>query len=422
MRPFATYIEYLLMTRHYCYVPGRGAYMLAEEPARFTMADSQSAGQSLFTAPRRVVRFSSLHYHDDGLLANLLMEAEGMTYDEACRYIERQAPLLGDQFLNDAALHTDIDNFGFDDLRLDTWAAIERKKAQAAAPVIPLPAAKAEAEAGDRDTIAIPKYWLRRAVAIVLIGICFFANFIGLNERESKEQLAAIFSVSMFRSASDLTSQSWEEMDDEMLDAEIAAFDQALLAAEDATDADLLADPLATSADADLLAMTEAVPVPDASPSGPTSAAAPKSPAAPIAPAPALDPTKWNESLPMRNMDSELAMAQSPTGRLYYIIIASCPSEADAQRALGNLHNAGYDNVGVLERDGRFRLYVNFFALKSEADAYISKLRQIERFHDAWMLPVRDGSLSHNIKNTYNDNQLSMELSHLNQRTERDQG
>lgn len=411
MRPFATYIEYLLMTRHYCYVPGRGAYMLAEEPARFTMADSQSAGQSLFTAPRRVVRFSSLHYHDDGLLANLLMEAEGMTYDEACRYIERQAPLLGDQFLNDAALHTDIDNFGFDDLRLDTWAAIERKKAQAAAPVIPLPAAKAEAEAGDRDTIAIPKYWLRRAVAIVLIGICFFANFIGLNERESKEQLAAIFNVSMFRHASDLTSQSWEEMDDEMLDAEIEAFDaeseafDAALADLDQPDAD------AGTADADA---GQEIPA-----TGELMASVPHAsqPAAP-----ALDPTKWNESLPMRNMDSELAMAQSPTGRLYYIIIASCPSEADAKRALGNLHNAGYDNVGVLERDGRFRLYVNFFALKSEADAYISKLRQIERFHDAWMLPVRDGSLSHNIKNTYNDNQLSMELSHLNQRTERDQG
>lgn len=408
MRPFATYIEYLLMTRHYCYVPGRGAYMLAEEPARCLMTDSQSNDFSLIAAPRRVVRFSSLHYHDDGLLANLLMEAEGMTYDEACRYIERQMPLLNDQFLQEAALHTDIENFGLEDLHIDTWAAIERKKALAAAPVVELPAAASTAMAEDRDVIAIPKYWLHRAVAILLFIICFFANFIGLNERESKDQLASVFNVCMFRLATDLTSQSWEQLDDALLDAEIEAFDPEAL--------------LAFAEDTDLLAFDAAVPIPDTSPSGPTSAVLSSSPAPAPTAAADLDPTKWNESLPMRNMDSELAMAQSPTGRLYYIIIASCPSEADAQRALGNLHTAGYDNVGVLERDGRFRLYVNFFAIKSEAEAYISKLRQIERFHDAWMLPVRDGSLSHNIKNTYNDNQLSMELSHLNQRTERDQG
>ncbi len=399
MRPFATYIEYLLMTQHYCYVPSRGAYMLAEEHAS-TMFDAEApADKAQLKAPHRVVRFSTLHHHDDGLLCNLLMEAEGMTYDEACRYIERQAPLLSDHFAEQAAVHIDIEHFGFDDLTLESWMAIERKKALAAAAltgdvtqVAPQP--QGRPAAAPADTIAIPKYWLRRVAAILLVILCYFANFLGLTDRVAQEQMASVLDVTMFQRST--PTSSWDEMDEEALDAELEGFDAeavTLSEASDSPETSVLAEASAPSAH-DVTVNATAIP----------------------------DAKMWNESLPMRNMDSQLAMAQSPTGRLYYIIIASCSTESDAQRALGNLHKAGYENVGVLERDGRFRLYVNFFAQKNEADAYISKLRQIERFHDAWMLPVRDGSLSHIIKNTYNDNQLSMELSHLNQRTERDQG
>ena len=128
MRTFATYIEYLLMTRHYCYVPGRGAYMLVDESASFTETpDLGTDSRRLHTiaAPHRIVRFSPLLSHDDGMLANLLMEAEGMTFDEACRYIQRQAPLLTDDFLQSASLHTDADNFGFEHLYVEKWQDIE---------------------------------------------------------------------------------------------------------------------------------------------------------------------------------------------------------------------------------------------------------------------------------------------------------
>ena len=84
MRTFSTYIEYLLMTRHYCYVPGRGAYMLVDESsslAKTPRIGIDSKVLNTISAPHRIVRFSPLLSHDDGMLASLLMEAEGMTFD-----------------------------------------------------------------------------------------------------------------------------------------------------------------------------------------------------------------------------------------------------------------------------------------------------------------------------------------------------
>lgn len=394
MRAFTTYIEYLLMTRHYCYVPGRGAYMLAEEHAAL---DNQ-ADSAEMASPCRTVCFNTFHQHDDGMLANLLMEAEGMTYDEACRYIERQAPLLSDDFLQEATRHTDIENFGFGDIHVDTWAAIERKKALAAAaqegPKLTSETALEPAAKVQHDSISIPKYWIRRAAVVLLIIVCFFANFLGLNDRVAEEQLATVLDINMLQRTA-LVHQTWDESE-EFEEFEEFESSEELEGIEISEESVALDESDVTDSYETTIQTSQTVQT--------------------------LDPTKWNESLPMRSMDSELAMSQSPTGRLYYIIIASCATEADANRALGNLKKAGYDNVGVLERDGRFRLYVNFFVQKSEAEAYLTRVRGIERFHDAWLLPVREGSLSHIIKNTYNDNHVSMELSHLNQRTERDQG
>ena len=179
MRKFATYIEYLLMTRHYCYVPGRGAYMLSDEPA--TMGTHPCIGPDSrrmhkLEAPRRVVRFSPLHHHDDGMLANLLMEAEGMSYDEACRYIERQVALLPEDFHESASLSPDTENFGYKELMIETWGDIEARLKAAATPA--QPAAVAKKNGREADVIAIPRYWAQRVAVVILIAVCFFAIYI----------------------------------------------------------------------------------------------------------------------------------------------------------------------------------------------------------------------------------------------------
>lgn len=382
MRKFSTYIEYLLMTRHYCYVPGKGAYMLSDEPA--TMGKIASIGKDsrrvhTLEAPHRVVRFSPLHTYDDGMLANLLMEAEGMTYDEACRYIERQASLLPDDFHTSTACHIDTENFGYNAISVETWSDIEarlnadkQQEEQSTASV--------KKESLDADVIAIPRYWAQRVAVVLLIAVCFFANFLGFDDQSTQQQYANVIDLSMLQRGSTI-HQSWDDDEEEYdLDSE----DNDI---EESTSEEL----------GEVYSSGEEV---------------------------AEEACISNIKLPEPEMTkkAEETITVAPNGKLYYIIVASCPDQKDAQRAINNLHKLGYDGIGILERDDRCRLYINRFGDRTEAEAYLKTLRQDSNFSSAWLLPVREASLSSIIKNTYDDNQLFMELSHLNQRTERDQG
>lgn len=396
MRTFATYIEYLLMTQHYCYVPGKGAYMLCDEPA--TMGTHPSIGTDSrrvhkLEAPRRVIRFSPLHHHDDGMLANLLMEAEGMSFDEACRYIERQSRLLPEDFEDNASLHIDTDNFGYNELSFETWGDIEARLNAAAHPEQHAPVA--EKKQREADVIAIPRYWAQRVAVVLLIAVCFFASFLGLDDQTTQQQYANVIDLSILQRGNH-SIQSWEGQDNYDLTEE-----------EDSIYAgDELGDIYAYGSDDDEIWSDEEVAAFALNAEDVESEEEEITEAEAEVPAP----------------ETKKAITVAPNGKLYYIIVASCPNQQDAYRALNNLRKQGHNEVGILERDDRFRLYINRFGDKTEAEAYLKVLREDSSFRSAWLLPVREASLSSIIKNTYDDNQLFMELSHLNQRTERDQG
>lgn len=387
MRTFSTYIEYLLMTRHYCYVPGHGAYMLVDEPS--AQAEVRGVGSDIrllhdMKAPHRLVRFSPLHAHDDGILANLLMEAEGMSYDDACRYIERQAPLLSDDFAQSASLHTDTDNFGFENLRLEAWIDIERRLALAE---------KARTEGSDAkpgtiismrrddDTISIPKYWLKRVAVVFLIGTFFFANFVGLNEGTVHK--ASVLNVNAIQHNS-LANQS--------SDNDESARQNALSPSE----VKLIDSVIAGSMDEAALGHRQDL----------------------VATVPVSPVDIYLDS-------AEDAIRALPLGTTYFIIVGSTHSEDCANKIFSRYQKNGYSNVGILVTNGLYRVFIAQFVDKDKAVACLRNFRNVkDNLGKSWMLPFEnDGSLSpYIIKNIYNDNQLSMELSHPHQRTERDQG
>ncbi len=395
MRTFATYIEYLLMTRHYCYVPGKGAYMLSDEPATMgthPCIGADSRRMHKLEAPRRVIRFSPLHYHDDGMLANLLMEAEGMSYDEACRYIERQASLLPEDFHTAASLRTDTENFGYSELEFETWGDIEARLNAINRPAQNTPTT--EKKRRDADIIAIPRYWAQRVAVVLLIAVCFFASFLGLDDQSTQQQYANVLDLSMLQRGT--MNSSWDNQEDYELSAE----DDELSAGDE------LGDIYSYGSDDEEIWSDEEI----------------EAYALSAGEEIVEEPVNVEEPVVSVTPEPKKAINVAPNGKLYYIIVASCPNLQDANRALNNLHKQGHDEVGILERDDRFRLYINRFGDKTEAEAYLKVLRQDDSFRNAWLLPVRETSLSSIIKNTYDDNQLFMELSHLNKRTERDQG
>ena len=75
------HIEYLI-TRHDCVtVPGWGAFI-----ANYSIAE-YDAVHEVFTRPCRTIGFNASVSHNDGLLVQSLMRREGLSYDEAMRFI-----------------------------------------------------------------------------------------------------------------------------------------------------------------------------------------------------------------------------------------------------------------------------------------------------------------------------------------------
>lgn len=154
------HIEYLLAHHDCVVIPGWGAFIANYDTA------SYDDGRALMERPRRSIGFNANVNHNDGLLAQSLVRREGMTYDEALRFIADSVTTFGQQlamgsevamgrigffrrgqgrspefvpFVMDSA---NDQFFGLTDLDIKTLATLEREWAeqQAAAQTAAVPA------------------------------------------------------------------------------------------------------------------------------------------------------------------------------------------------------------------------------------------------------------------------------------------
>lgn len=389
MRPLSAYIEYLLMTQHYAFLPGLGGFVLAEHEAALR--------KGMILAPSRTVQFNRFMTHDDGLLANIIMEDTGMNYDEVMQRIRHEvASMLNQvqhsgrcqlghlgQLFSDEECHIafrpadtqriDPLHYGHENLTIRPWQQIEAENKAVSTPIVAMETRHKS------DVIEVPRYWFHRAAIILLIVCFFFGNLMTGSDNATRNYAKMFNPESLIGQFSTLESQSWDENWESEEYAEPTA--------------EVLAE----------------VPV-----------------ETPIAKVPAVEMPAVADSQPVATAAS--------TSKLYYIIIASTTDQEEAQRVLKRFAKKGYENIGIIERDGRLRLYIDNFAVKSDAEARLREVRQIDIFEKAWLLPVKCTVANESvlslidwtplqliIKEKDNDH-LSMELSHLNPTAERDQG
>ena len=381
----ATFVEFVLMTRHYCCVPGLGVWMSKDVPSRIENAD----GNLRLTPPHREITFSSQMLHDDGVLITLVMESASVSYDDASAWINHEVRAVLSQlehgpvaighigslriingqisFETSALPVGDPASYGLETITLTPWKVLENAGRQTAA------GTGADA---DNYHITLPKQWIHNVAVVVLIVCAMFANM--MPTIESRNEQANLVNTGFIRNTfhlNTLTRQSWDE----------AWEDAAVL---DSIEAENALTPL-TRLNADT---TVAV------------------------------PGVWKEASREGLPDSRDLIASSVNGKLYYIIVASCSTEANARAELQRLSDGGRNEIGILARDGRFRLYINLFSLKPDAEQYLLDLRQNECFKDAWLLPVKVDALSQIKNNQDNGNYLSVELSNVERGSENDQG
>ncbi len=358
MRPLSTYIEYLLMTRHYAFVPGLGGFMFQEEPARMMLGGR-------LMPPLRILKYNRFLNHDDGMLANVIMRAEGLNYDEANQAIrlsvsnllntvqhEERCALgrLGFVYFDEEChiafrandqVRQDPVYYGMSQVTVKSWREIERERSNENDNHNHNEKPRIKHHDG---IVELPAHWLRYA-AIALIVICFIVgNMIPWKgDNASSVQCANVVDT------------------------------DCLLHRSNTPEPQVVTDTIT-----------------------PVAIAEPK-------------PTVKKKA--------------TPSQKEYIVIVGSCKSEKECNRLMRRLAKKGYEDLHVYERNGRYRIYINKFADKADAVSYMNNLRETTQFTDAWLLGVRSEhlSLSYNIKNKDND-QLPMELSHLNPTAERDQG
>ena len=75
----------------------------------------------------------------------------------------------------------------------------------------------------------------------------------------------------------------------------------------------------------------------------------------------------------------------------YYVIVASCPTKANADRSLSEFRSKGFENAAVIYSNNRYRIYTNRFENKEEAEKFIIQFRDDNPMYStAWMLKQKD--------------------------------
>lgn len=75
--------------------------------------------------------------------------------------------------------------------------------------------------------------------------------------------------------------------------------------------------------------------------------------------------------------------------KMYHVIIASFPSEKQAEEYLSKANRMVYKQIGMVVRNDKYRIYAEKFDNREEAEASIEALRQAGTHKDAWLFISR---------------------------------
>lgn len=75
--------------------------------------------------------------------------------------------------------------------------------------------------------------------------------------------------------------------------------------------------------------------------------------------------------------------------KTFHIVIASFPTEAQANEYLAEVDRSVCRNVNKIVSKGKYRVYADKYTNRKEAETYLSKLRSHPKYKDAWLFITR---------------------------------
>jgi len=75
--------------------------------------------------------------------------------------------------------------------------------------------------------------------------------------------------------------------------------------------------------------------------------------------------------------------------KMYHIVIASFPSESQADEFIAGVDRNECKHVSKVVRDGKYRIYADKFDNREAAESYMATLRSNPKYKDAWLFISR---------------------------------
>lgn len=347
MNVLISHIEYLL-TQHDCVIiPGFGGFVLRYQAAAFS-------ADSTITPPGKIASFNASLTHNDGLLANSLMREKNIPFSEAMILIEAEVHAMHSRLQqglseNLNSLGTlqmgeegeliftpseqnlfDLSIYGFSPLNItpivNQSAAVEEEKAE---------------EVAKPDVVMVPVNMrvLRRVCAVAILIVGFLCVSHPLEQGIITQHYASLISSSLLEKAI-VPNLSYVETDEVVDSIDSLPSDVFVSETEEVVDIAL-----------------------------------------PIA--------EVEQAQPVEVIQEVVQEKVAPMKR-YYIVVGSFPTQKQAQQRISYLTKKGVEGVQYLVKDRKYRLYINTFTNKVEANAFLEKFKATHPdFADAWLLAHR---------------------------------
>lgn len=85
----------------------------------------------------------------------------------------------------------------------------------------------------------------------------------------------------------------------------------------------------------------------------------------------------------------ETTATSSERKKMYYIIIGSFPSAEQANQFISGVDANEFQQVNTVIRGGKHRVYANVYDTRQEAEAYLTVVRENDKYQSAWLFITR---------------------------------
>lgn len=395
-----SHLETLLLDHNCVIVPKLGGFVLQEQGFDYI-------GQThTFSTTSKCISFNKSLQHNDGLLTESYMKMYAISFDEAKSMIEADVKEINHAIVENG--NVDLSSLGVLKLEdgiinfypsedqysfcADTYG-LENICLPTLNELLNIPE-----ETPEQDTIYIPIKrkafkWVAAAAAIVAIAVTI--SIPTLDSLGLKTNYASIIPKQTIKALNDInTHNTYAGINDELstlIDKIAEPEEMSSTAITDSTFTDFVViDEETTSLD-NATSSEEEVSIEEDTDQKQAKTATP----------PAIQQKEELKNKAVKDTTKAVAttrpnekkgvminMTPSKT-KEFYIVVGSFPNKTQALQLYDKFSAAKIQTLGIIERDGKYRIYANKFQNRESADKYLLDLKKKPEFKDAWVFATK---------------------------------